>query len=104
MTYMIHFLPLSQITISSNKSALSKIGVTINSDKSLSIDEEKFKEADMSKVKDLFSGSYSFAEKLTDRVNQIYRYASQGYSLNGTYTSQGGYSAANVGSTLDTVM
>lgn len=91
--------------ISNNKSAFSKIGVTVNSDKSLSIDEDKFKEADMSKVKDLFSGSYSFAEKLTDRVNQIYRYASQGGSLNEqTYTSQGSYSAANVGSTLDTVM
>lgn len=90
--------------VSGNKSAFSKIGVTVNSDKSLSVDEEKFKEADMNNVKNLFTGSYSFAEKVTDRVNQIYRYATQGDSLNGTYTSQGGYSAANVGSTLDTVM
>lgn len=91
--------------VSNNKSAFSKIGVTLNSDKSLSVDEEKFKDADMSKVKSLFTGSYSFAEKMTDRINQIYRYATQGESLNGqTYTSQGGYSAAAVGSTLDTVM
>ena len=34
--------------IRNNKSAFSKIGVTVNSDKTLSIDEEKFKDADMS--------------------------------------------------------
>lgn len=91
--------------VNGNKSAFSRMGVTVNSDKSLSIDEEKFKEADMSTVKSLFSGAYSFGEKMTDRINQIYRYATQGDSLNGqTYTSQGSYSAANVGSTLDTVM
>lgn len=91
--------------VSSNKSAFSRIGVTVNSDKSLSIDEEKFKEADMNTVKSLFSGTYSFGEKMTDRINQIYRYATQGDSLNGqTYTSQGSYNVAGVGSTLDTVM
>ena len=91
--------------VSGNKSAFSRIGVTVNSDKSLSIDEEKFKDADMSTVKDMFTGVYSFAEKMTDRINQIYRYATQGQSLNTqTYTSQGSYSAANTGSTVDTVM
>ena len=91
--------------VSSNKSAFSRLGVTINSDTSLSIDEEKFMEADMSTVKSLFSGAYSFGEKMTDRLNQIYRYATQGNSLNGqTYTSQGGYNAAGTGSVLDTVM
>ncbi|MDE6881998.1 MAG: hypothetical protein K2P48_02660 [Lachnospiraceae bacterium] len=91
--------------VNSNKSAFSRLGVTINSDKSLSIDEEKFKEADMSTLNNLFSGAYSFGEKMTDRLNQIYRYATQGNSLNGkTYTSQGSYSAAGTGSVLDTVM
>lgn len=91
--------------VKSNKSAFEKIGVTVNSDKSLSIDEDKFKDADMSSVKKLFSGSYSFAEKMTDRVNQIYRYATQGESLNGqTYTNNGAYSAAAAGTMLDTTM
>lgn len=89
--------------VSGNKSAFSRMGVTVNSDKTLSIDETKFKESDMSNVKDLFSGVYSFAEKFTDRINSIYRYASQGESLmSKTYTSQGGYSNVNTGSTLDT--
>lgn len=91
--------------VSGNRSAFSKMGVTVNSDKSLSIDEEKFKDSDMSNVKNLFTGAYSFAEKMTDRINQIYRYATQGQSLNTqTYTSQGSYSAVNAGSTVDTVM
>lgn len=91
--------------VSGNKSAFSRMGVTVNSDKTLTIDEDKFKESDMSNVKDLFSGAFSFADKMTDRVNQIYRYATQGKSLSTqTYTSQGSYSAANAGSTVDTVM
>ncbi|MCM1251977.1 MAG: hypothetical protein NC321_04085 [Clostridium sp.] len=89
--------------IKNNKSAFSKMGVTVNSDKTLSIDEDKFKDSDMSNVKNLYSGAFSFAEKMTDRINQIYRYATQGDTLSGqTYNSQGSYSAATAGTTLDT--
>lgn len=91
--------------VSGNKSAFSRMGVTVNSDKTLSIDETQFKEADMGNVKNLFTGVYSFGEKMTDRINSIYRYASQGESLNNkTYTSQGSYSNVNTGSTLDTTL
>lgn len=91
--------------VSSNRSALSRIGITINSDKSLSLDEEKFKEADMSSVKNLFDGVYSFAEKMTDRVNSIYRYATQGEALtNKTYNSGGGVSIPTTDSILDTIV
>ena len=91
--------------VSNNKSAFAKIGITINSDKSLSIDEDKFKESDMNDVKSLFEGTYSFAEKMKDRINQVYRYASSGGSLETqTYTSQGAYSAINAGTTLDTTL
>lgn len=90
--------------ISDNKSAFSKMGITVNSDKSLTIDEKKFKDSDMSNVKNLFTGAYSFAEKMTDKINQIYRYATQGESLNAqTYTSQGGYGAVDTGTILDTI-
>ncbi|MBD5449992.1 MAG: hypothetical protein HDR28_07545 [Lachnospiraceae bacterium] len=91
--------------ISGNKSAFSRMGITVNSDKSLTIDEEKFMEADMNALKDMFNGAYSFGEKMTDRINQIYRYATQGETLSGqAYTSQGAYSAVGTGSTLDTTM
>lgn len=91
--------------VNNNKSAFSKMGITVNSDKSLSIDEEKFKEADMSNVKDLFGGVYSFAEKMTDRVNQIYRYATQGDALNKqTYDNNGGVNPPTMGSMVDTIL
>lgn len=94
--------------VSGNKSALSRIGVTVNSDKTLSIDEEKFKDADMSSVKNLFSGVYSFAEKMTDRVNQIYRYATQGDALTNTntsYTNEGsGVKVPSMGSMVDSIV
>ena len=91
--------------ISNSKSAFAKIGITINSNKSLSIDEDKFKEADMNDLKSLFEGTYSFAEKMKDRINQVYRYASQGGSLETqTYTNQGAYTAVNAGTTLDTTL
>lgn len=92
--------------ISSNKSAFSRIGVTVNSDKTLSIDETKFKDADMTNVKNLFEGAYSFSEKMTDRVNTIYRYATQGEALTKkTYGNDGSsVSAPTMDSILDTIV
>lgn len=92
--------------VSGSKSAFSRIGVTVNSDKTLSIDEKKFKDADMSGVKNLFSGVYSTAEKMTDRVNQIYRYATQGDSLSKkTYDNGGsGVNVPTMGSMVDTIL
>ena len=92
--------------VSGSKSAFSKIGVTVNSDKTLSLDEKKFKDADMSGVKNLFSGVYSTAEKMTDRVNQIYRYATQGDSLSKkTYNNGGsGVNVPTMGSMVDAVL
>ena len=94
--------------VSNNKSALSRLGVTVNSDKTLNIDKEKFNEADMSTLKNLFTGNNSFAEKMTDRVNQIYRYATQGDSSSTSssgYTSSGsGITAPSMGSMVDTIL
>lgn len=91
--------------ISSNKSALSRLGISVNSDNTLSINEDKFKEADLSTMKSLFTGVYSFGEKMIDRINQIYRYATQGENLTAqAYTNQGGYNVGNAGTMLDTTM
>lgn len=92
--------------VSNNRSAFSKLGVTIGSDKTLSLDEKKFKDADMSAVKDLYSGAYSVAEKMTDKVNSIYRYATQGETLNKqTYDNGGsGIGAPTMGSMVDAIL
>lgn len=102
---VIHQADYLRNLVNSNKSALDRMGVTIGGDNTLSIDEDKFKAADMNNVKDLFSGAYSFSEKMTDRINQIYKYATQGESLeNQTYTSQGSYNASGTGSVIDTTL
>lgn len=92
--------------VSSNRSAFSKLGVTINSDNTLTLDEKKFKDADMSGVKNLYSGAYSAAEKMTDKVNSIYRYATQGETLNKkTYDNAGsGVGAPTMGSMVDAIL
>lgn len=91
--------------VGNNRSAFSKMGVTVNSDKTLSLDETKFKEADMSDVKSMFTGVYSTAEKMTDRVNRIYRYATQGDTLNKqTYDNNGGVNIPTMGSMVDTIL
>ncbi|MCM1266728.1 MAG: hypothetical protein NC302_02390 [Bacteroidales bacterium] len=92
--------------VNNNSSTFSKLGVTINSDKTLTLDEEKFKEADMSSLKKLYSGAYSPAEKMTDKVNSIYRYATQGETLSKkTYDNAGsGVGAPSMGSMVDSIV
>ena len=102
---VIHQADYLRNLVNGNKSAFARMGITVNGDNTLSIDEEKFKDSDMSNVKDLFTGAYSFSEKMTDRINQIYKYATQGGTLaDQTYTSQGTYSAGEAGTVLDTTM
>lgn len=92
--------------VNNNSSTFSRLGVTINSDDTLTLDEEKFKDADMSNVKKLYSGAYSPAEKMTDKVNSIYRYATQGETLNKkTYDNGGsGVGAPTMGSMVDAIL
>lgn len=92
--------------VSSNSSTFSKLGVTVNSDNTLTLDESKFMNADMSSVKKLFSGAYSAAEKMTDKVNSIYRYATQGDTLTKkTYDNAGGgVGAPTMGSMVDAIL
>lgn len=92
--------------VSGNSSAFSKLGVTVNSNKTLTLDEKKFMEADMSGVKNLYNGAYSVAEKMTDKVNSIYRYATQGDTLNKkTYDNAGsGVGAPTMGSMVDAIL
>lgn len=92
--------------VNNNSSTFSKLGVTINSDKTLTLDEKKFMDADMNNLKKLYSGAYSPAEKMTDKVNSIYRYATQGETLNKkTYDNAGGgVGAPTMGSMVDAIL
>ena len=51
---------------------LNKVGITINDDNTLSLDETKFKAANMSDLKALFSGSGSLADRVAQKASTLY--------------------------------
>lgn len=57
-----------------NRKSLSDIGISIGADNKLTIDEEKFKKADMSKVKAMFADNsyYGTEVKLTGRPCRVF--------------------------------
>lgn len=75
-----------------NKTALAAVGITIDSDNNLSINEEKFKNADMTKVKDLFQGVNSFGDKTKTQITKINTYAEKEAAKANTYSDTGSYS------------
>lgn len=71
---------------------LNKAGVTIGKDNKLSIDEETFKKADMTTVKNIFNGRSSLAYSISANASYINYTAQYQASKANTYTSYGNYS------------
>ncbi len=87
--------------ISSNNSAsLEKIGITINSDKTLSLDSDTLSNASLDDLKSVFSGSYSYAGQVNSAATLMAQVASSGgaSSTASLYTSSGTYSNLSVSS------
>lgn len=83
---------LSNLT-NANKKALENIGITIGDNKKLTIDKEKFNEADIEKIQSVFQGNYG--KGVQNRADLIEMYAQNDaakasglYGSTGTYTSQ----------------
>lgn len=76
----------------SNEKLLEKIGITVDSDFLLHIDEEKFKKADMSIAKSLFSGTGSYSYNVGVKASMVEMNAKQEAAKSNTYTSGGTYS------------
>ncbi len=91
-------------TTYSNYKMLAKAGITMNFDRTLSINEDTFKKADMSTLKTLFKGSNSFADKVADKASAIYRYAASGSALNYSYSNQGTYSSQDRYSFINSII
>ena len=81
--------------------SLSKIGITVQSDNSLKLDETAFAKADMQDVKQLFTGDYSFGSNTQNRLLQMISDASSSISSS-LYTAQGTVSAST-GSIYDSL-
>lgn len=56
--------------------SLSKIGITVDTDGKMSVDEDKFKNADMESVKSMFHGSASYAGIVSSSASRIASQAS----------------------------
>jgi len=77
--------------VAAKKSELSSMGITIDSDNNLSINETKFKDADMDKVKTLFQGTNSLGAQLENQITKINNYAEKEASKSNTYNDSGSY-------------
>lgn len=75
----------------SNEKSLSDIGITVNSDNTLSIDKDTFLASDMSKVKNLFNGTASYAYNVGVQASMVDYYAQYEASKANTYNSSGSY-------------
>ena len=79
---------------------LSKVGITVGTDGKLTVDKQKFKAADMSKVKALFDGSSSYAGVVSSAAGRVASQAGNQISQlgGGLYGSNGYYNSYYSGS------
>ena len=76
----------------SNQKLLSQAGITIGKDDTLTLDKDAFAKADANTVKTLFSGSYSYASRVSSQSSFIDFAATQEAAKANTYTTKGTYS------------
>jgi hypothetical protein len=85
--------------VTSNKSALKEIGVTVDNSGDITVDETKLKNADEDKVKSLFATSGGFADKISTKMETIESTAASTVTvLNKLYGTTSTY---NTGSTYN---
>lgn len=86
-----------------NEKMLSSVGITINKDNTLSIDESNCKKANINDLTSLFSGSGSFASQVSAKASSIAFYAKNAANGVSTYTSAGSItpSSTSSGNLLD---
>lgn len=78
-------------TTSANSNLLAKVGISIGSGNKLEVDEETLRNADISTLKNLFTGYNSYASHINQKANSISNAAAGAGSI---YTSNGTYSSA----------
>lgn len=71
---------------------LKKVGITVGTDKKLSIDEDAFKAADMAAIQSTFNDSRSFAYNISSQASFIDFAASREATKANTYNFNGTYS------------
>lgn len=79
---------------------LSSVGITVNSDKTLSINKDDLKNADLTTLKSTFSGPYSYTSQMSNYASLIYSASTNG--VGSIYTNSGTISTLSTNSILDT--
>ena len=75
-----------------NAKLLSRVGITVNSDSSLSLDEKAVKKSDMGTVKNLFGTTGAYGYKVSAQASMIDYTAAKESTKSNTYTANGTYS------------
>ena len=87
---------------SNNSTALKNVGVTIAKDGSISVDEDKLKNADISTIKKAFGAGSDFSEKVSFVAEHIGANAQAGAdSLSSQYSASGLLSSSDTASRYD---
>lgn len=74
-----------------NQRLLSKVGITVDEDLHLVVDEKKFKEADMGVVKSIFGSTGGYGYSASAQASMISYHAQYQASKSNTYGNNGGY-------------
>lgn len=74
-----------------NEKMLEKVGITVDADNHLKIDEKTFKAADIDTVKGLFNERGGYGYQVSAQASMINYYAENEASKSNTYTSAGTY-------------
>lgn len=85
-----------------NYKLFAQAGITLNDDRTLSINESVFKKGNVATLKTLFNGMGSFADKVSAKASQIYRNANGGKAMSAkNYTNNGTYNKTVENTTID---
>lgn len=77
--------------------ALEEVGITVNEDNTLSVDEKKLTTAKTENLKSLFNGKNSYADVVSQKADMINTAATNAAtSANNFYTSTGSYQKSNL--------
>lgn len=87
-----------------NSRLLKDIGITVNADNQLEIDEDKLSKADVTKLTSLFQGSGSYADRSATIASNVSKAAYTAANSASSYTQKGSYQSAGISSLLDQYM
>ena len=91
--------------VSNYTQALKEVGVTVNEDKTLSVDKDTLKAADISDLKKLFNGNASFTYNVSTKASMIGVTANSEANTMKNYTNTGDYdNAFTTGNLMDSLI